>query len=225
MAERVLVVQDEPALADALASNLRGLGYDVLTAEKVAAAMERARTDSPDLVVLDFVLPRADGLTLCRSLRQISQVPIMILAEQADEVNKILGLESGADDYLEKPFSLGELQARIKALLRRAAPSETGNRMRAGDLTLNLVNRRASVAGRELALSPKEFSLLAQLMRYQGAVLPRGVLLDRVWGDQYDGDGRTLDVHVRWLREKIEVDPAHPLRILTVRGVGYRFEG
>ncbi len=225
MSDRILIVEDEPSLLETLALNLRSGGYDVVTASDGATALEVARSAAPDLVILDLMLPELDGLTVCRSLRQASDVPILILTARTGELDKIIGLESGADDYLTKPFSLGELQARIRALLRRAGPRRLSDELRSGDLTLNLVSRRAYLGDRELVLSPKEFSLLAELVRHQGAVLSRDLLLTRVWGYDYYGDSRTVDVHVRWLREKIEPNPSQPTRITTVRGIGYRFEG
>jgi DNA-binding response OmpR family regulator len=225
MADKILLVDDEPTLLETLALNLRAAGYYVLTAVDGATALEQAREESPDLVVLDLMLPELDGLTVCRSLRQHSDVPILILTARTGELDKIVGLESGADDYLTKPFSLGELQARIRALLRRAGSAQTADELRSNDLALNLVSRRAYLEGKELVLSPKEFSLLAELMRHEGAVLSRDLLLTRVWGYDYYGDTRTVDVHVRWLREKIEQDSSRPARIVTVRGIGYRFEG
>lgn len=225
MPEKILLVDDEPTLLDTLALNLRASGYEVVTARDGAAALEVARAEQPDLIVLDLMMPEIDGLTVCRSLRQVSDTPILILTARTGELDKIIGLESGADDYMTKPFSLGELQARLRALLRRAGPRRVSDEIRSGDLTLNLVSRRAFVGERELVLSPKEFSLLAELMRHQGAVLSRDLLLTRVWGYDFFGDSRTVDVHVRWLREKIEENPSQPSRITTVRGIGYRFEG
>ena len=225
MSDKILLVDDEPTLLETLAFNLRAAGYQVVTAGDGAAALEQARSEAPDLVVLDLMLPELDGLTVCRSLRQHSDVPILILTARTGELDKIVGLESGADDYLTKPFSLGELQARIRALLRRAGSAQASDELRANDLWLNLVSRRAFLEGKELVLSPKEFSLLAELMRHQGAVLSRDLLLTRVWGYDFYGDTRTVDVHVRWLREKIEQDASRPVRIMTVRGIGYRFEG
>ncbi len=225
MAEKILLVDDEPALLDTLAFNLRSSGYEVVTAADGVAALEVARAESPQLVVLDLMLPELDGLTVCRSLRQVSDIPILVLTARTGELDKIVGLESGADDYMTKPFSLGELQARIRALLRRAGTRQSTDEMRSGDLLLNLISRRAYLGERELVLSPKEFSLLAELMRHQGAVLSRDLLLTRVWGYDFYGDARTVDVHVRWLREKIEEIPSQPARISTVRGIGYRFEG
>jgi len=224
MAEKILLVDDEPTLLETLAFNLRNAGYQVVTASDGVSALERARAEKPDLVILDLMLPELDGLTVCRSLRQVSDVPILMLTARTGELDKIVGLESGADDYMTKPFSLGELQARIRALLRRAGPRRVGEELRSGDLTLNLVSRRAFLGERELLLSPKEFSLLAELMRHKGAVLSRDLLLTRVWGYDFYGDSRTVDVHIRWLREKIEADPSQPERIVTVRGIGYRFE-
>ncbi len=225
MGEKILLVDDEPTLRETLAYNLRNSGYDVITAADGLAALERAKSESPELVILDLMLPELDGLTVCRSLRQVSDMPILVLTARTGELDKIVGLESGADDYMTKPFSLGELQARVRALLRRAGSRTPTEELRSGDLTLNLVSRRAFLAEAELVLSPKEFSLLAELMRHQGAVLSRDLLLTRVWGYDFYGDSRTVDVHVRWLREKIESDPSQPSRIITVRGIGYRFEG
>jgi len=225
MAEKILLVDDEPTLLETLAFNLRSSGYDVVTAADGVAALDVARAESPQLVILDLMLPELDGLTVCRSLRQVSDIPILVLTARTGELDKIVGLESGADDYMTKPFSLGELQARIRALLRRASTRQPSDEMRSGDLLLNLVSRRAYLGERELVLSPKEFSLLAELMSHQGAVLSRDLLLTRVWGYDFYGDARTVDVHVRWLREKIEENPSQPARISTVRGIGYRFEG
>lgn len=222
---RILLVDDEPALLDTLAYNLRNSGYDVVTAADGADALEQARSSSPDLVILDLMLPEIDGLTVCRSLRAAADTPILVLTARTGELDKIIGLESGADDYMTKPFSLGELQARIRALLRRAGPRQQGDEIRSGNLVLNMTSRKAFLGENELNLSPKEFSLLAELMRHQGAVLSRDLLLTRVWGYDYYGDSRTVDVHVRWLREKIESDSSSPERIVTVRGIGYRFEG
>ncbi len=225
MAEKILLVDDEPTLLETLALNLRTSGYEVVTASDGATALEMANSESPDLIVLDLMMPELDGLTVCRNLRQASDTPILVLTARTGELDKIVGLESGADDYMTKPFSVGELQARLRALLRRAGPRRMTDEMRSGDLVLNLVSRRAFLSDKELVLSPKEFSLLAELMRHQSAVLSRDLLLTRVWGYDFFGDSRTVDVHVRWLREKIEPNPSQPERITTVRGIGYRFEG
>jgi DNA-binding response OmpR family regulator len=170
------------------------------------------------------MLPGLDGLTVCRTLRHEMDVPIVLLTARSGEVDRIIGLDTGADDYIVKPFSLGELLARLRAVLRRGH-REPEMKLRAGDLTLDLVGHRALRGGQLVNLSPKEFDLLAELIRHKGAVLTRDLLLQRVWGFDFGGDTRTVDVHIRWLREKIEVDPANPQRIETVRGLGYRFEG
>ncbi len=170
--------------------------------------------------------PTLDGLSVCRIIRNESDVPIMMLTARGSEVDRIVGLEIGADDYIVKPFSLGEFLARVRAVLRRAPSARAVvDRLESGDLTLDLIARRVTRSGEELRMTHKEFDLLATLMRNQGAVLSRDLLLERVWGYDYGGQTKTVDVHVRWLREKIEDDPSQPQRIVTVRGVGYRFEG
>ena len=225
MADSLLLVEDDATLRETLALNLRTAGYEVTTAGDGVAALDAARSREPDLVLLDLMLPELDGLTVCRTLRGFSDAPVIILTARTGELDKIVGLESGADDYLTKPFSIGELQARIRALLRRAGCRQPREELRSGDLVLNLVSRRATLGGQELVLSPKEFNLLAEMMRHRGSVLSRDLLMTRVWGHDYFGDSRTVDVHVRWLREKIEIDAAAPRRIVTVRALGYRFEG
>jgi DNA-binding response OmpR family regulator len=224
MSKTILLVEDDTGLLDTLALNLRSAGYTVITAQDGPSALTQAHSGTPDLVILDLMLPELDGLTVCRSLRQNSNLPILILTARTGELDRIVGLESGADDYLTKPFSLGELQARIRALLRRANGARRSEELQSGDLRLNPVSMRTYLGDKELNLSPKEFTLLAELMRHRGAVLTRDLLLTRVWGFEYYGDTRTVDVHVRWLREKIEADPTRPVRIVTVRGIGYRFE-
>jgi DNA-binding response OmpR family regulator len=170
------------------------------------------------------MLPGLDGLSACRSVRTAGiDVPVLMLSARGGDLDKIVGLEAGADDYVTKPFSTGELLARVRALLRRVPAART-LRLESGDLEMDIVGRRASRAGQELRLTHKEFNLLAELMRNRGVVLSRDLLLEKVWGYDYIGDSRTVDVHIRWLREKIEDDPSAPRRITTVRGVGYRFE-
>ena len=224
---KVLLVEDEATLRDTLALNLRSEGYEVTTAGDGLSGLRLAREQTPDLVILDLMLPELDGLSLCRMLRRDSSVPIIMLTARGTEIDKIAGLETGADDYVVKPFSLGELLARVRANLRRAASDSRAQsvRLQAGDLVLDLLGRRALLGESEVKLTHREFDLLAELMRNQGAVLSRDLLLTRVWGYDYVGDSHTVDVHIRWLREKIEADPSAPLRITTVRGVGYRFEG
>jgi DNA-binding response OmpR family regulator len=176
------------------------------------------------LVVLDVMLPRLDGLTVCRLLRREGAVPIILLTARGAEADRIIGLETGADDYIVKPFSLGEFLARVRAALRRGAAAAPGDVLTSGDLRLDLAARRVSLAGQPVSLAPREFDLLALLMRHRGAVMSRDLLLARIWGDDYVGDARTVDVHIHWLRQKLERDPAQPVRLQTVRGVGYRFE-
>jgi DNA-binding response OmpR family regulator len=223
----ILVVEDEGALRDLLVYNLQREGYRTLQAPSGTDALRLARNHKPDLVILDLMLPELDGLTVCRTLRRepaTAAAAILMLTARSGEIDKIVGLEAGADDYLVKPFGLGELLARVRAMLRRTRVAVLRETIEASDLTLDLIGRRATRAGVELSLTPKEFSLLAELMRHRGAVLTRDLLLNRVWGYDYQGDTRTVDVHVRWLREKIEADPSRPQRIQTVRGLGYRFQ-
>ena len=225
----ILIVEDEANVRETLALNLRAEGYEVATAADGEAGLAAARERLFDLIVLDVMLPGLDGLSVCRLIRKDSNVPILILTARGTEVDKIVGLESGADDYIVKPFGLGEFLARVRAALRRASTPSTlpsvRDRLEAGDLSLDLISRKVYRAGNELRLTHKEFDLLAELMRNVGAVLSRDLLMQKVWGYEYVGDSRTVDVHVRWLREKIEDDPSQPTRITTVRGVGYRFEG
>jgi DNA-binding response OmpR family regulator len=222
---RILVVDDEATIRDTLQLNLEKEGYDVATASDGAEALEMARAADFDLIILDLMLPELDGLTVCRVIRREQDTPIIMLTARTGEIDKIVGLESGADDYVVKPFSLGELLARVRAVLRRAPTETRRDILEAGNLRLDLIARRATLGGDEIVLTPKEFDLLAELVRNQGAVLSRDLVLTRVWGYDYLGDSRTVDVHIRWLREKIEEDPSNPQRIQTVRGVGYRFEG
>ena len=232
---RILVVEDDLTLLETLEYNLDGEGYEVITAADGLTALEVAREDQPDLIVLDLMLPRLDGFEVCRILRRETNVPILMLTARTDEVDRVVGLEVGADDYLTKPFSMRELLARVKALLRRVrlireemaveqgAPGS--EQLVFGDLVIDLDRRDVLVRGESVRLKPQEFELLAFLARHPGMALSRDLLLERVWGWDYAGGSRTVDVHVRWLREKIESDPANPERIVTVRGVGYCFEG
>jgi len=223
---KILIVEDEATVRETLALNLRAEGYEVATASDGEAGLAEARSGKPDLVVLDVMLPRLDGLTVCRLLRRESALPIILLTARGTETDKIIGLETGADDYIVKPFALGEFLARVRAALRRGqvgvgVPKELVSR----DLRLDLQGRRAFLEAREISLAPREFDLLAELMRNRGVVLTRELLLASVWGDQYPGETRTVDVHVSWLRKKLETDASNPERIVTVRGMGYRFEG
>lgn len=223
---KILIVEDEATVRDTLAMNLRAEDFEIITAEDGEEGLQMARDQAPDLLILDLMLPKLDGLSLCRILRRSSDVPILMLTARGTEMDRIAGLETGADDYVVKPFSLGELVARVRALLRRARndPPVASTQLQSGDLTLDLLARRTKLNDAHLKLTQKEFELLAELMRNQHAVLSRDLLLTRVWGYDYVGDSHTVDVHIRWLREKIEADPSAPRRITTVRGVGYRFE-
>jgi len=232
--ETILVVEDELVLRETLAYNLTKQGYQVWTAADGLRAAELAREQQPDLILLDLMLPGMDGLEVCRVLRREMLVPIIMLTARADEVDKIVGLEVGADDYLTKPFSMRELLARVKAQLRRTrllrealsaeATALPSRKVQVGDLTIDPDRREVAIADRLIPLKPKEFELLVYLADHRGRVLTRDQLLEQVWGWDFSGGSRTVDVHVRWLREKIEDDPANPTRIVTVRGVGYRFE-
>jgi DNA-binding response OmpR family regulator len=224
----ILVVEDEETLLDTLAYNLEQDGYKVLKAEDGEQALKLVRKKHPDLVVLDIMLPQIDGLAVCRMVRKdpdIAHIPIIMLTARGTQGDKMVGLDSGADDYITKPFDLGEFLARVRAVLRRV-PGQVINQqtLEAGDITVDMTARRAYRGEKELQLSHKEFDLLAELMRNRGAVLSRDLILSRVWGYDYYVDSRTVDVHIRWLRQKIEDDPSEPQRIITVRGVGYRFE-
>lgn len=220
---KILIVEDEKILLDLLARHLESEGYDVLTAAAGDEGLEIARREQPEIAVLDVMLPGLDGLSLCRILRRESDMAIILLTARAGEIDRVIGLDNGADDYVVKPFSLPELTARIRAALRRA-PKRAESILRAGDVQVDLTSRRAFIDEREIKLSHKEFELLATLMRNKGAVLSREFLISQVWGFDFDGDVRTVDVHVRWLREKIEKDPSRPDRLQTVRGAGYRID-
>lgn len=220
----ILIIEDDETLRQTLAYNLETEGYQVATADEGPAGLDLARGQTPDLVILDLMLPGLDGLSVCRILRREVDVPIIILTARSGEVDKIVGLDSGADDYITKPFSLGELLARVRAALRRQ-PKAVTDRLEANDLSLDLIGRKAYKGSDLLNLSYKEFDLLAELMRNRGMVLSRDLLLTKVWGYEAVGESRTVDVHVRWLREKIEENPSKPKRITTIQRIGYRFEG
>jgi DNA-binding response OmpR family regulator len=226
-AKRILVVDDEPTLVATLKYNLEREGYQVLTAADGESGLSLARSNRPDLIVLDLMLPVIDGFEVCRILRREMNVPILMLTAKTDEVDKVVGLELGADDYVTKPFSMRELLARVRALLRRAetTPAAEVEVLTAADLQVDLRKREASKGGKVLALKPKEYELLVFLLRNRGRAFTREQLLDQIWGYDFVGDTRTVDVHVRWLRQKIEDEPAKPTRLITIRGTGYRFDG
>jgi len=235
MPDKILIVEDDLTLLDTLEYNLLHQQYEVYKAMDGYTGLAVARQQQPDLIVLDLMLPGLDGLQVCHTLRQETSTPILILTARAEEVDRVVGLEMGADDYLTKPFSMRELLARIKALLRRVRlnrqerESETdapkGERLVFDELQIDLSRREVSRGQEILHLKPKVYELLVFLARNRGIALSRDLILERVWGWDFDGGTRTVDVHVRWLRSKIEPDPANPTRIMTVRGVGYRFEG
>jgi len=224
--KKILVVDDEPTLVATVKYNLEREGYQVVTAVDGESGLSMARVERPDLIILDLMLPGLDGFEVCRILRREMTAPILMLTAKTGEVDKVVGLELGADDYVTKPFSMRELLARVRALLRRAEkPAAEAEVVTAGGLQVDLAKREASKRGQPLSLKPKEFELLAFFLRNRGRAFSRDQLLDQIWGYDFAGDTRTVDVHVRWLRQKIEDEPAKPTRLLTVRGVGYRFEG
>ncbi len=235
MSESILVVEDEPSLQETLAYNLKKDGYVVEAVGDGRSALEAARRLKPDLIILDIMLPELDGFEVARTLRKEMTTAILMLTARDDEIDRVVGLEVGADDYLTKPFSMRELLARVKAQLRRtrlireemeksgeATKHET---LTFGNLVINLMRREVTLDGAPLQLKPKEYELLLFLAEHKSQMLSREFILERVWGWDFIGDSRTVDVHVRWLRQKIEADAANPTRIVTVRGGGYRFEG
>jgi DNA-binding response OmpR family regulator len=238
MPEKILVVEDEPSLQETLVYNLEKQGYAVEAAWDGRRAIEAARRLHPDLIILDIMLPELDGFEVCKILRKEMTVPILMLTARDDEIDRVVGLEVGADDYLTKPFSMRELMARVKAQLRRTGmlrdemarlktpeaniPQEV---LVFENLSINLIRREVLLDDQVLALKPQEYDLLLFFAQHKGQMLSREFILERVWGWDYVGDSRTVDVHVRWLRQKIEKDAAEPVRLVTVRGGGYRFEG
>jgi two-component system OmpR family response regulator len=227
---KILIVEDDQNLLTTLKYNLFNEGYEVVTAIDGAQALDIARSEKPELIVLDVMLPKLSGFEVCRILRKEMTVPILMLTAKTDEVDKIVGLEIGADDYMTKPFSMRELIARVRAMLRRADMVKTQTAgeeeyLEIGDLGIDISRHQAFCRGSPLDLTPKEYELLIFLARNKGFVFSREQLLEKVWGYDYAGTTRTVDVHIRWLRQKIEADPAHPKVVLTVRGTGYKLEG
>jgi DNA-binding response OmpR family regulator len=222
---RILFVEDENAISEPFSQALKRAGFEPVVARTASQALDMAERLEPDLVLLDLRLPDGDGRDVCRRLRRTSDVPILMLTASGTETDRIIGLELGADDYVVKPFSSGEVISRIRAVLRRAAWREpqTPDAIKVGELELNLASRRATLAGGELKLTRKEFDLLAELVRHAGEVVGREDLMARVWDVNWFGSTKTLDVHVRSLRKKLRDDPASPTYIETVRGVGFRF--
>jgi DNA-binding response OmpR family regulator len=226
---KTLVVEDDRNLLDTLRYNLRKEGHDVVTAVDGAEAMAVARRDKPDLIILDIMLPKLSGFEVCRILRKEMTTPILMLTAKDEEIDKVVGLEIGADDYMTKPFSMRELLARVGAMLRRSemavGPAVAAEVLIIGDLEIDVARHRASLGGTTLQLTPKEFDLLTFLAKNKGFVFSREQLLEKVWGYDFAGDTRTVDVHIRWLRQKIEREPTEPERLVTVRGTGYKLEG
>ena len=236
MTERILVVEDEIALQETLAYNLQKQGYEVFLAGDGTSALEISRKIKPDLILLDIMLPGMDGFEVCRRLRSEMSTPVLMLTARDDEIDRVVGLEVGADDYLTKPFSMRELIARVKAMLRRVRiirdelnaiqiGNELPSKLEYENLSIDIGRREIRINNQVVNLKPKEYELLLYLVKHKNQVLSRDQILESVWGWEYIGESRTVDVHVRWLREKIEEDPSSPQKIITVRGAGYRFEG
>ena len=233
---KILVVDDDKNLLEVIKYNLVNEGYSVVIAENGTQAVEKARQEKPDLIILDVMLPEIDGLEVCWILRKEMSIPILMLSAKIDEIDKVVGLELGADDYIGKPFSVRELMARVRATLRRGQLAEQKNTSKAKDQTeqrtilkgheleLDTVRHNVSLKGVPLTLTPKEFELLAFLMRYKGQVFGREQLMEKVWGYTFDGSKRTVDVHIRWLRQKIEENPEKPKILITIIGFGYKFD-
>ncbi|HEX7350700.1 response regulator transcription factor [Brachybacterium sp.] len=224
---RILIVEDEESFSDPLSYSLRKEGYEVAVADNGTDGLRIFSAHGADLVLLDLMLPGMSGTEVCREIRRTSTVPVIMLTAKDDEFDKVLGLELGADDYVTKPYSSRELLARIKAVLRRgqdSAESEENSTLSTGNIMMDVERHVVEVRGEEIALPLKEFELLEMLLRNVDRVLTRGQLIDRVWGANYVGDTKTLDVHVKRLRAKIEADPKNPVHLVTVRGLGYKFE-
>jgi two-component system, OmpR family, response regulator RegX3 len=232
MSIHVLVVEDEVSFADALTVGLEREGFRVTTVADGAEALRRFEREAPDLVLLDVMLPGVSGLDVCREIRSQSAVPIIMVTAKGEELDTVLGLEIGADDYVTKPYRLRELVARMRSVLRRAeqrdeaieSPTDRDGPLRVGDVTLDPERHEVTVRGTEVSLPLKEFELLELLLANAGRVLTRDTLIDRIWGSDYVGDTKTLDVHVKRLRSKVEDDPKAPSRIVTIRGLGYKYE-
>ncbi|GIW23257.1 MAG: DNA-binding response regulator [Candidatus Sericytochromatia bacterium] len=230
MIEKILLVDDEEAIIESIEFALKQEGYEVVKASDGHEALQKVQLEKPNLIVLDLMLPQISGLEVCRILRrEKNEVPIIMLTAKGEEIDRVIGLEVGADDYLVKPFSLRELVARIRALLRRSKPSDNDSKSldirQYDDLVVNLTEHKVSVKGKPVELSPKEFKILSMLMSSPNKVFSREDLLEQVWGLDFYGDTKTVDVHIRWLREKIEADPSNPKYVQTVRGFGYRLGG
>lgn len=220
---KVLVIDDEPVILETVENKLRKEGFTVFTADSAEEGMRLFRRVKPDLAIVDIMLPQRSGYDFCRAIRKESTMPLVFVSARADEADRIKGLELGADDYVVKPFNLAELAARVKAILRRATGEPVKEIVERGNLKIDPRSHETWVNGEAIELAPKEFALLYFLARNAGQVFSRDQLLDRVWGKEAFVNGRTVDVHIRWLRTRIEPEPNEPVRLLTVRGVGYKF--
>jgi DNA-binding response OmpR family regulator len=231
MAKRILIIDDEPMILEAVSYNLKQEGYEVISANNGETGLQLAKTETVDLILLDLMLPGINGMDICRILRQSSEVPIIMVTAKEGEIDRVLGLELGADDYITKPFSMRELIARVRTVLKRMnSKSESGTEPLKpsqitviDDIKIDWPGHEVTIKGQPVNLSSKEFELLRILANHPGQVLTREQLLNLIWGNDFYGDDRTVDVHIRWLREKLEDNPSEPKYILTVRGVGYKF--
>ena len=226
--EKILIIEDEENILEAVKYTLTLEGYDVFTSVDGEDGLENAQEIKPDLVLLDVMLPKMDGFEVCRILRKDLEMPVFMISAKAEEIDRVVGLEMGADDYITKPFSMRELVVRVRNSLRRAALNPQVDELeilKFGELEIHLTSHMAIVSGEEVSMKPKEFDLLYLLASHKGRAFTRDQILQRLWDDEYIGDVRTVDVHVRWIREKIEVNPSRPEKLVTIRGVGYRFDG
>lgn len=226
--EKILIIEDEENILEAVKYTLTQEGYDVFTSVDGEDGLEKAQEIKPDLVLLDVMLPKMDGFEVCRILRKDLEMPVFMISAKTEEIDRVVGLEIGADDYITKPFSMRELVVRVRNSLRRAALNPQVDELeilKFGELEIHLTSHMAIVSGEEVSMKPKEFDLLYLLASHKGRAFTRDQILQRLWDDEYIGDVRTVDVHVRWIREKIEVNPSRPEKLVTIRGVGYRFDG
>ena len=226
--EKILIIEDEENILEAVKYTLTQEGYDVFTSVDGEDGLEKAQEIKPDLVLLDVMLPKMDGFEVCRILRKDLEMPVFMISAKAEEIDRVVGLEIGADDYITKPFSMRELVVRVRNSLRRSALNRQVDDLeilKFGELEIHLTSHMAIVAGEEVSMKPKEFDLLYLLASNKGRAFTRDQILQRLWDHEYIGDVRTVDVHVRWIREKIEINPSRPEKLVTIRGVGYRFDG